>query len=328
MKHSFGDIQAILCYTRGIKLLGTNDPERRRLLFQNRAQVYFLMVEFSVFDIREQEKYSNALNDFTEVISLFPLDSKGYINRGEAYAKRGEEEKALRDLTIVSLLEAKNQSLPERVQQLISELETSIGSRLAKTEMTRRSRDPLYKPPTPSKATCISRLAFYGSERSATYNAFNMDLKVLTELINSEGPTPNLVFSKGDLYLMRGGILKKSQMFKRAAEDFAMAAKPEMQCSQLFNALLETATWLYLCGENRKAGEVFAKMETLQERGVQANWLNFYSKYACCMVPVDAEAAIRLADIEVEKFPKEAEAHLVRGYVAQTVGNTLQAVKV
>ena len=46
------------------------------------------------------------------------------------------------------------------------------------------------------------------------------------------------------------------------------------------------------------------------------------------MVPVDAEAAIRLADIEVEKFPKEAEAHLVRGYVAQTVGNTLQAVNV
>ena len=95
------------------------------------------------------------MNDFTEVISLFPLDSKGYINRGEAYAKRGEEEKALRDLTIVSLLEAKNQSLPERVQQLISELETSIGSRLAKTEMTRRSRDPLYKPPTPSKATAF-----------------------------------------------------------------------------------------------------------------------------------------------------------------------------
>ena len=229
---------------------------------------------------------------------------------------------------MVSLLEAKNQSLPDRVQELISKLETSIGSRLAKAELSRRSRDPLYKPPVPSKATCISRLAFYGSERSAAYNAFNMDLKALTELITSEEPSPNLVFSKGDLYLMRGGILKHSQMFKRAAEDFAMAALPEMQCSQLFNAMLETATWLYLNGENRKAGEIFAKMETMEDRGVQVNWLNFYSKYACCMVPVDVKEAIRLADVEVEKFPNEAEAHLVRGYVAQTVGNTLQAVNV
>ena len=55
------------------------------------------------------------------MISLVPLESAGYANRGEAYYKMGQEEKALHDLTMVSLLEAEKQSIPERVQQLLSQ---------------------------------------------------------------------------------------------------------------------------------------------------------------------------------------------------------------
>lgn len=270
------------------------------------------------------------------MVSLFPLESAGYANRGEAYYKMGQEEKALHDLTMVSLLEAEKQSIPERVQQLLSQLETSIGSRLARAELARRARDgdfvafssPFHskKLPPPTKAACISRLAFYSSERSAAYNPDHLDLVTLTKRISdfSAGSSPSL----GDLYLMRGGLLKSEKMFLHAAEDFAKAAEPASGCSQPFNALLETATFRCLCGDNAGARALFAELATMAAPGSEPNWENFYAKYATCLVSLDMKEALRVSGAAVEKFPSSAEMRLVRGFVLQSAGNTAEAMRV
>lgn len=271
------------------------------------------------------------------MISLFPLESAGYANRGEAYYKMGQEEKALHDLTMVSLLEAPKQSIPERVQQLLSQLETSIGSRLARAELARRARDGDFvlffpfphfqKLPPPTKAACISRLAFYSSERSDAYNPDHLDLVTLTKRI-SDFASSSSSTSLGDLYLMRGGLLKSEKMFVHAAEDFAKACDPSSGCSQRFNALLETATFRCLCGDNAGARAVFAELATMKEPGDDPNWLNFYAKYATCLVSVDMTEALRVSEEAVAKYPSEAEMHLVRGFVLQSAGNTTEAMKV
>ena len=270
------------------------------------------------------------------MVSLFPLESAGYANRGDAYYKMGQEEKALHDLTMVSLLEAEKQSIPERVQQLLSQLETSIGSRLARAELARRARDgdfvafssPFHskKLPPPTKAACISRLAFYSSERSAAYNPDHLDLVTLTKRISdfSAGSSPSL----GDLYLMRGGLLKSEKMFLHAAEDFAKAAEPASGCSQPFNALLETATFRCLCGDNAGARALFAELATMAAPGFEPNWENFYAKYATCLVSLDMKEALRVSGAAVEKFPSSAEMRLVRGFVLQSAGNTAEAMRV
>ena len=43
---------------------------------------------------------AQAIGDFTECISLFPLDAKCYFERGNAYVSIGQDEKALHDLTM------------------------------------------------------------------------------------------------------------------------------------------------------------------------------------------------------------------------------------
>ena len=78
------------------------------------------------------------------MIALAPFESLGYINRGEAYIKLGQEEKALQDLTLASLLEPNTQSLPERLQTMLSQLESSIGNRLAKEELANREKTNSY----------------------------------------------------------------------------------------------------------------------------------------------------------------------------------------
>lgn len=140
----------------------------------------------------------------------------------------------------------------------------------------------------------------------------------------------NTSVSLGDLYLMRGGYLKSHQMFVRAAEDFERAANPAHHCSQLFNALLEKATYFCLQGNNQAAAKIFAEMHAMgeKERGENPNLVNFYSKYATCLVSVDLKEAIRIATEMVQLFPELAETHLVYGYVAQTSGNTILAVDV
>lgn len=272
------------------------------------------------------------------MISLFPLESAGYANRGEAYYKMGQEEKALHDLTMVSLLEAPNQSIPERVQQLLSQLESAIGSRLARAELARRARDGDFVPffpffhfqklPPPTKAACISRLAFYTSERSDAYNPDHLDLVTLTKRISDFDATASPAVSLGDLYLMRGGLLKSEKMFAHAAEDFAKACDPSSGCSQRFNAELERATFRCLCGDNAGARSLFAELATMEEPGANPNWRNFYAKYATCLVSVDMKEALRVSAEAVTKYPSEAEMHLVRGFVLQSSGSTEEAMKV
>ena len=75
---------------------------------------------------------------------MSPFESIGYINRGEAYMKLGQEEKALQDLTLASLLEPNIQSLPERLQTMLTQLETSIGNRMAKEELANRDKTNTY----------------------------------------------------------------------------------------------------------------------------------------------------------------------------------------
>ena len=286
-----------------------------------------------------QKNYDSALSDFAEVIALSPFESIGYINRGEAYIKLGQEEKALQDLTMASLLEVSNQSLPERLQTMLTQLESSIGNRLAKEELAQREKTNTYVRflffacncqlyPTPSKTTCISRLAFYASERSEEYNSLHLDLIGLTNKIRDCIAGTDTSVPLGDLYLMRGGYLKANQMFARAAEDFEKAADASNQCSQRFNALLEKATYLCLQGNNRGAKVIFEEMEKLEERGSNPNLVNFYSKYATCLVSVDLVEAIRVSTDMMKRFPDLAETHLVHGYVAQTSGNTILAVDV
>ena len=154
-----------------------------------------------------------------------------------------------------------------------------------------------------------------------------MDLVTLTKRIADfdaqSGSTP-----LGDLYLMRGGLLKSEKLFAHAAEDFAKACDPTTHCSQRFNALLETATFRCLCGDNAGARGLFAELATMAQPGANPNWVNFYAKYATCLVSVDMQEALRVSAEAVAKFPSEAEIRLVRGFVLQSSGDTAEAMKV
>lgn len=98
------------------------------------------------------------MSSFAEAIALTPLDSIGYINRGEAYMKMGQEDKALQDLTLASLIEANAKNQPEKLQTMLSQLEASIGNRLAKEELARRATNGAYVC-TLRKPTYLGRLS-------------------------------------------------------------------------------------------------------------------------------------------------------------------------
>ena len=171
-------------------------------------------------------------------------------------------------------------------------------------------------------------MAFYASETAEEYNSLHLDLVDLTNKIRDCIAGIDTSISLGDLYLMRGGYLKANLMFARAAEDFEKAAEASNHCSQRFNALLEKATYLCLQGNNRGAKVIFEEMEKMEEKGSNPNLVNFYSKYATCLVSVDLVEAVRISSDMKKMFPDLAETHLVHGYVAQTSGNTILAVDV
>ena len=87
---------------------------------------------------------AQAIGDFTECISLFPLDAKCYFERGNAYVSIGQDEKALHDLTMYTLLVTDYSQIPESLNNTCSKLQQAIGIHLASIEMERRKKDPSY----------------------------------------------------------------------------------------------------------------------------------------------------------------------------------------
>ena len=229
----------------------------------------------------------------------------------------GQEEKALHDLTMVSLLEASSQSIPERVQQLLSQLETSVGSRLARVELARRARDGDFvtfyrfshfqKLPPPTKAACISRLAFYTSERSDAYNPDHLSIEELTRRIEHY-PEEGEKKTKGDLLLMRGGQLKSEKRYNEAFEDFKQAADATNACSDLAAATLEKATFLNLCGDVSGARPLFESLYTEGDRSV-----NLLVKYASCLLELEDEKHKAVFDEAVTCNPTASDGYFHRG---------------
>lgn len=87
---------------------------------------------------------AQAIGDFTECISLFPLDAKCYFERGNAYVSIGQDEKALHDLTMYTLLVTDYSQIPESLNNTCSKLQQAIGIHLASIEIERRKKDPSY----------------------------------------------------------------------------------------------------------------------------------------------------------------------------------------
>lgn len=85
-----------------------------------------------------------AISDFTECIKLFPLDPSGYYERGNIYVSIGQDEKALHDFTMYTLLITDYNKIPESLTTLTTKLQKSIGIQLASVEMERRKKDPSY----------------------------------------------------------------------------------------------------------------------------------------------------------------------------------------
>ena len=283
---------------------------------------------------------AQAIGDFTECISLFPLDAKCYFDRGNAYVSIGQDEKALHDLTMYTLLVTDYSQIPESLNNTCSKLQQAIGIHLASIEMERRKKDPSYVvikiriimkqvAPFPPNSHFNPFFGYFKSEKKDEYNFNHYTLVELTKCINQYNPEEKNEYSVGDYYLMRGGLLKKAGYYKEAMNDFMNAAKEENQCKDLFDAKLEYATFLTLLNQYDQAIPIYEELlkngENLAE---QPNWVNFYAKYITALANIKPQEAIELADKAVALYPNERDTHIARGCVAYQTKNMIQAIDV
>ena len=85
-----------------------------------------------------------AVSDYTECIHLLPLDASAYYERGNIYVTIGQDEKALHDFTLYTMLITDYKQIPESLHVKTDSLQKAIGFQLASVEMDRRKKDPSY----------------------------------------------------------------------------------------------------------------------------------------------------------------------------------------
>ena len=85
-----------------------------------------------------------AISDYTECIYLFPLDASAYYERANIYVAIGQDEKALHDFTLYTMLITDYKQMPESLSEKTDKLQKAIGFHLASVEMERRKKDPSY----------------------------------------------------------------------------------------------------------------------------------------------------------------------------------------
>lgn len=183
--------------------------------------------------------------------------------------------------------------------------------------------------PFPPRNHFKTFFGYFLSEKDNAYNENNWSLVELTEKINAFKENAENAYSLGDLYLMRGGMLKAAGCYKEAFADFKSACEETNHCKDIFDAKLECATFHTLLGENEEADALFKDLlDNGAKMSPNPNWINFYAKYSTSLVSSDQKAAMDLATKAAELYPNDPDIHLARGSVAYMCHNPTEAIAV
>ena len=248
-----------------------------------------------------------AIESYSKCITLDKAYIRAYIARAyiELDLKRYEE--ALSDFSYSFMLEAvkqpDNQQLPEGMNECIQ----ILAERDIQKEIERRQTDPEYQYTLPSKSYISFYFSSILSEKSDELNPEGFTEDSLTcriEKFPEEGETK----TKGDLLLMRGGLLKSEKRYVQAFEDFKAAADPVNGCTDLNQAKMEKATFLCLCGCIKEACEIAEELYNASYRSV-----NMLVKYASWLQELNDPRKDTIFDEAIRLFPKEVDGYFQRG---------------
>lgn len=254
-----------------------------------------------------QNRMEEAIESYSKCITLDKAYARAYKARASIELSLERYEDALSDFSYSYMLDIvkqpNNQQTPEGMDECIQ----ALAKRDTEKELERRRTDPEYKPSLPSKAFISFYFSTIHSEKSTELNPEGLSEDVLTRRIENfpeEGETK----TKGDLLLMRGGLLKGEQRYVQAYEDFKAAADPVNECGDLNQAKMEMATFLSLSGCVKEACLIAEELYNASYRTV-----NMLVKFASWLQELNDPRSEAVFDEVISLYPKEVDGYFQRG---------------